>query len=309
MKIKQLIKVLRFLITTLALSTSIYAIIFNVLQVFGNPDPFYAPNRFVAFIYLIAIPSGAAILAWYFSFRKPLSGLVLSLILLVSPLYIYVSFQDTENNKNVNIYNNASRFTDNKLNSTDVQIAALQSQVADLSKKVMMLSSQLHSLDFAYDPPSLSSYMSSTDINTGKTTVTLPTLKFYPKGSHGGDDLLGIIDFRGVENMAKVAPQLFLTMALANRPTDLRTVTVDGKKYTFSSYEFSEGFPTDNSCFSGGGIINDLLTIEDRDLAFVVTRTYSEKGCEGTPSKISQTPSPEKVEELLRLIESVRFDN
>lgn len=139
--------------------------------------------------------------------------------------------------------------------------------------------------------------------SSGHDAMTLAPYD-YPEG-YGLSRILHIVDISDLKG-----DQEKINAALgsygAEKKSDLRDVTIMGKKYSFETTQFGEGFPTSENCYQGGGISHDIIVIEDT-IAVMVDQYFSEKGCEGETPVRTEYPNTTQLEELLGIVEAIEF--
>ena len=83
---------------------------------------------------------------------------------------------------------------------------------------------------------------------------------------------------------------------------------INGVSYDLTAEEFGNGNSTDDegNCYQGGGVTTHFLRFSPEILVKVVEQ-YSETGCEGQEPKITKSLTPEKREEVVKILQSIRF--
>lgn len=136
------------------------------------------------------------------------------------------------------------------------------------------------------------------------TPVILPSVRFSLQ--EGSNSVLDVIDFYTAGISEVRIQEKLAAFSGVDAESPVRDITVNGHVYSFSRYDFFEGFPTNEeaTCFAGGGVHSDVTVIEGR-YGVILSTFVEDSFCEGEEKNTVIYPDAATQEQLLRLLESL----
>lgn len=186
---------------------------------------------------------------------------------------------------------------------TEVEASTLVSQSQQTAKFGAIF--QYDDATFIKKEDTFTTYADDVNGESTDTPVILPSVRFALE--EGSNNVLDVIDFYTSGISEQRIQEKIAAFLGVDAESPVRDIIVNGQVYSFSRYDFFEGFPTNEeaTCFAGGGVHSDVTVIEGR-YGVILSTFVEDSYCEGEEKNTVMYPDAATQEQLLQLLESLQ---